>query len=94
MIAPTNRQVLVLRAIYDAVVSTGLPPTQRQIAEATGIASTNGVRDHLRALVRKGLVARTAMISRGTRLTPKALEVLGAACPLCGGAAVQSARCA
>lgn len=55
---PTDRQAGVLAAVRDAIVRTGRPATIREIADAVGIASPNGVMCHLRALVRRGLVRR------------------------------------
>jgi hypothetical protein len=43
----------------------GDPPTMRQIGERFGIASTNGVSDHLKSLARKG-----ALIKTGAKYTP------------------------
>lgn len=40
-------------------------PTIREIAAAMGIASPNGVVGHLRALEKKGLIKRTAKVTRG-----------------------------
>jgi len=45
----------------------GLTDKQRDIGEAFGIASTNGVCDHLRALKRKGAVLHAPGKSRGWR---------------------------
>lgn len=47
--------------VFDFVVRRsreGRPPTLREICEATGITSTNGVSEHLRNLERKGLLRR------------------------------------
>lgn len=43
----------------------GLPPTIREIGEAFGIASTNGVRYHLALLEKAGFIRRRSKISRG-----------------------------
>lgn len=53
----TERQAAVLRAIKVMIAEHGMPPTLREIGAATGIKSTNGVRDHLVALERKGYIA-------------------------------------
>ena len=44
---------------------TGVPPSIRQIGEALGISSTNGVRAHLQALEKKGYIHRSSRTSRG-----------------------------
>lgn len=68
----TERQVKVLRFIERSVSTTGYPPTIREIGNAFGIKSTNGVNDHLRALMRKGYLAKEAGKSRTlTLLKPK-----------------------
>ena len=43
----------------------GFPPTIREIGEAFGISSTNGVRYHLSVLEKAGLLKRSGKISRG-----------------------------
>lgn len=52
------------RAILDFIVSTldqrGVAPTYREIGAALGIGSTNGVSDHIKALVKKGYLERAA----------------------------------
>jgi len=69
----TERQIKVLRYIEKAVATSGYPPTIREIGNAFGIKSTNGVNDHLRALMRKGYLAKQAGKSRTLRLLqPKA----------------------
>jgi len=52
------------------------PPTVREIGDEFGISSTNGVRSHLSALVRKGAITITPRVSRGIKLTqnPEAFE--------------------
>ncbi len=52
----TPRQRFVLRLIRDAIVQRGMPPTIREIMDATGINSPNGVVVHLRRLVAKGYI--------------------------------------
>ena len=49
------------------------------------IASTNGVNDHLKALEKKGLLARSDLLSRSLRVTRAGYEALGARrCETCG----------
>jgi SOS-response transcriptional repressor LexA len=54
----TMRQQLVLTAVADFVRRFGRPPTIREIGDLTSITSTNGVNDHLKALVAKGYLER------------------------------------
>lgn len=67
----TKRQREILDYIIDCVRDHGLPPTIAEIGEEFGIASTNGVNDHLVALERKGFIERSSK-ARGILITPKA----------------------
>src|SRR5512134_254910 len=74
----TDRQLEVLRYIARQIEDAGYPPTIREIGEALDIRSTNGVNDHLKALEKKGFLARDPVKSRALIPTPAAKEVLGA----------------
>ena len=63
----TERQAVVLKFIQDSIQKNGYPPTIREIGEKLQIRSTNGVNDHLKALERKGYLARDDMKSRALR---------------------------
>lgn len=69
---PRQKELLDFIAAYTD--QRGVPPTLREIGEALGIRSTNGVSDHLKALVRKGYLERVgeARSSRALRLTQRA----------------------
>ena len=73
----TERQLEVLRFIASEIENRGYPPTIREIGEAMGIASTNGVNDHLKALERKGHLQRDAAKSRALIPTSLARQTLG-----------------
>ncbi len=66
------------RELLDFVASftdqKGIPPTLREIGEAMGIKSTNGVSDQVKALIKKGYLERVgdARTSRGIRVTHSA----------------------
>jgi repressor LexA len=60
---------MVLQYIESSISDRGYPPTLREIGNFMGIRSTNGVNDHLRALERKGYLAREDMKSRALRPT-------------------------
>jgi repressor LexA len=64
----TPRQRVVLDAIHQSVNLFGRPPTLRELGERLDIASTNGVRDHLKALEEKGHIRRDGRSARGIRL--------------------------
>jgi repressor LexA len=78
----TARQTELLEFIRDNLNTQGLPPTIAEIAAAMGIHSPNGVRDHLRALARKGVIELFPNRSRGIRLIqeerrPPSLPIVG-----------------
>src|SRR3989304_1756756 len=62
-----DRQKEVLEFIQQSIVARGYPPTLREIGEQMGIRSTNGVNDHLKALEKKGYLAREDLKSRALR---------------------------
>lgn len=74
MQALTERQQAALDYIRHSIQTMGYPPTLREIAAHMGIRSTNGVNDHLRALERKGYLARQELKSRGMRLVGPAVQ--------------------
>ncbi len=63
----TDRQKQVLSFISESIRHRGYPPTLREIGEKMGIRSTNGVNDHLKALEKKGYLAREDLKSRALR---------------------------
>jgi len=82
MTAPLVRDVMtprgeaVLRFIAQKTRELGFPPSIREIAEALGIHSTNGVADHLSRLERYGFIIRSGSKSRGTVITRKGHQYL------------------
>lgn len=64
----TQRQREVLELISETAQRTGRPPTLREIGRQLGITSTNGVRDHLQALIEKGFIRRDERSARGIQL--------------------------
>jgi repressor LexA len=78
----SERQREILQYLHDRQVEDGVNPSYREIGDAMGIRSTNGVSDHLKALEKKGYVewvgARgRGALARAVTLTPHALEALG-----------------
>jgi repressor LexA len=73
-LAPRQRQVLDFFAT--SIQQQGLPPSLREIGDALGIRSTNGVADHIKALVKKGYLERLdaggSGRARALRLSAKA----------------------
>ena len=74
---PSPRQIEILRTIERHVREEGYPPTVREIGEAVGLRSTNGVAEHLRALIRKGYLSKQDMKSRALVPTPKCYAAIG-----------------
>lgn len=73
----TARQQEIYDFIAQVIRNQGYPPTIREIMEAFGIASTNGVRTTLSALEKKGYIRRTAMLSRSIELTDYQAPISG-----------------
>ena len=71
----TNRQSQILDYISTSIDERGFPPTLREIGEFFGIKSTNGVNDHLKALEKKGFLARDHLKSRAMRPLKQANDV-------------------
>jgi repressor LexA len=65
----TDKQRQVLQYIKDQMMSHGSAPTIREIGKHMGISSTNGVRLHLTALIKKGYLKKQELIARGLELT-------------------------
>ena len=70
----TARQQEILEFIASTVDQRGVAPTFREIGDALGIRSTNGVADHVKALERKGYIERPGGrgSARSIRLTDRA----------------------
>ena len=62
---PNERSRKILAFIQRFTREKGYPPTIREIGEAFGIASTNGVRYYLTLLEKGGHLKRSGRISRG-----------------------------
>ncbi len=64
----TERQREILGFIHSYASEKGYPPTIRQIGARFGIKSPNGVKDHLKALERKGEIKLEPNTARGIDL--------------------------
>jgi repressor LexA len=69
MKGPTARQVEILTFIASYQKIHGFVPTRREVGARFNIASTNGVQDHMRALLRQGLVHKWSRKARTLQLT-------------------------
>jgi repressor LexA len=64
----TDRQLEIYNFIKREIHTRGYPPTVRDIGEAFGIKSPNGVMCHLKALEKKGLIQRVGFSARAIQL--------------------------
>lgn len=65
----TDKQRKVLEFIKDKISTHGSSPTIREIGKYMKISSTNGVRLHISALIKKGYLQKTNFIARGLEIT-------------------------
>lgn len=65
----SDRQRHILDFISRYIADHDRPPTNREIGQAMGIASTGHVDYHLSVLAKKGYIEREANTSRGLKLT-------------------------
>lgn len=79
----TDRQRAIYDFIREVIIDDGRPPTMREIGERFEIRSTNGVREVLAVLEKKGYIRREPYLSRGIELVEEiptsvtAIPVLG-----------------
>jgi repressor LexA len=71
----SKRQQNILDYILEYMQEQSRPPTIREIGQATNISSTSVVNYNLDRLTERGLLEREAEVSRGLRLTDKALKL-------------------
>jgi repressor LexA len=58
VLSPGERRARIVEVINDAMQRNGYPPSQREIAEAAGLASASSVSYHLGKLEQEGLLVR------------------------------------
>lgn len=64
----TTRQAEILAYVRESISERGYPPSMREIGDRCGIKSTHGVKDHLDAMARKGVIVRDGSRARGIRV--------------------------
>lgn len=69
----SKRQQSILDYIWNYIQDSGRPPTIREIGAAVKISSTSVVNYNLTKLKERGLLERDAEVSRGLRLTERAM---------------------
>ncbi len=70
----TDKQLAVYQFIRDTIRGRGYGPTVRDIGDAFGIKSPNGVMCHLKALETKGFIRREGKLARAIELTQESIE--------------------
>lgn len=63
----TQRQADIYSFIVEFLEENQFPPTVREIADQFGIKSTNGVAEHIKALIRKGYLVKAGNKNRALR---------------------------
>ena len=79
----SNRQRDILEFIHLKMTEDRIQPSYREIGDAMGIRSTNGVSDHIKALIRKGYLERLggngkAALARSLSITELGRSEVGA----------------
>lgn len=72
----TLKQKNVLRAIYDAIVDSGYPPTLADLREKIGVSSNQAVLNYLNTLEKKGCIKRTRDHARGIKILNRGFRLL------------------
>lgn len=78
----SDRQRSILEFIHERLSEDGVQPSYREIGDAMGIRSTNGVSDHIKALMRKGYLERLggsgkSALARSLTITEQGRSELG-----------------
>lgn len=73
----TDKQRAVFDYIQNQIIGRGHSPTIREIGSRFGISSTNGVRTHINALIRKGYLKKQELVSRGLELAHPLTDGIG-----------------
>lgn len=71
----SQRQQNILKYVWEYWRESGRPPTIREIGSAVDISSTSVVNYNLNKLEEKGYLEREAEVSRGLKLTDRALAL-------------------
>ena len=74
---PTKRQLDILRFIARYSAENHYAPSLREICDELGTTGTNGVKEHLDRLEKKGLIGRAPKVPRGLWLTDAGRDVVG-----------------
>ena len=72
-----ERQISVLKFIYECVHEKGYPPTVREIGEAVDLSSTSTVHGHIARLEKRGYIRKDPTKPRALEITTAGMEALG-----------------
>ncbi len=72
-----ERQISVLKFIYECVNEKGYPPTVREIGEAVNLSSTSTVHGHIARLEQRGYIHKDPTKPRALEITAAGMEALG-----------------
>lgn len=88
----TERQQRILDVILAFTAERGYPPSVREIGERVGLSSSSTIHAHLKALERRGLIARDATKPRAMRTNGAVLakQLDGVVMPIIGKVAAGS----
>lgn len=80
----SDRQRIILEYMHTRFGEDRVMPSYREIGDGNGIRSTNGVSDHIKALIRKGYLERVGATGKSAQarslvFTDRALELLDTA---------------
>jgi repressor LexA len=73
----TDKQRSIFEFIEQSITLRGISPTIREIGSKFGISSTNGVRTHLAALIKKGYLKKSRFLSRSLELVRPLIAGVG-----------------
>lgn len=71
-----RKQLEILQYIYEKQLTSGYPPTIREIGAKVGLASSSTVHGHLDRLQKKGLITKDAEKTRAIKVTPQGMSLL------------------
>ncbi|WP_407124982.1 transcriptional repressor LexA [Weissella paramesenteroides] len=71
-----RKQLEILQYIYEKQLTSGYPPTIREIGAKVGLASSSTVHGHLDRLQKKGLIIKDAEKTRAIKVTPQGISLL------------------
>lgn len=76
MINITEKQKRALELIYNAINTSGYPPSFADLREELGVSSNQSVLNFLKSLERKGFIKREEGQARGIKILPLGFKIL------------------